>query len=209
MFAPQAFRGAQTGGPRLPAEEIVMKTIVVVTQNKIIAQAIAECVRTVVLEIDADPAIVLPASSINEVLDILSRRSIDVLLIDQRLGEMSGEGLIRWLGKGLAGTVTILLTSDPQVLAEPWKFVSHDINDVLSRPIERALLKRTLQRWLVGPFVQGPFGEAFEPSDWCSEASQGRSRKPNRPTRFTANPRPSPPVVPEPRPLAIGRKRIL
>lgn len=156
-----------------------MKTIVVVTQNKVIAQAIAECVRAVLSEINADPAIVLPASSIDDVLDILSRRRIEMLLIDQHLGQMSGEGLVRWLGKGLARTVTILLTSDPQVLAEPWKFVGPDINDVLSRPIERTLLKRTLQRWLQGPFAQGPFGETFEP-DYCSpEAPQGVPRRPS------------------------------
>jgi DNA-binding NtrC family response regulator len=90
----------------------------------------------------------LPACSVDNVLDILAKGPIHVLMTDERLAGMTGTGLIRWLEKLLIGTSTILLTSDPRILAEPWKFGGPEFNEVLSKPLQRDSLKRTLHRWL-------------------------------------------------------------
>lgn len=133
-----------------------MKIIVVVTQDKLIAQALAEVVKTALAEVYPDPAQVLPTSSLDDVLDILGKERIDMLMIDHHLAEMSGIGLVRWLDKALVGAVKILLTSDSRLLAEPWKFVGPEINDVLPRPLERRTLNRVLQRWLGKPLGRAP-----------------------------------------------------
>ncbi len=133
-----------------------MKTIVVITQDKRIAQALADFVKTALADMYLDPAKVLPASSLDDVLDILSKERIDMLMTDHHLADMSGVGLVRWLDKALVGVVKILLTSDSRLLAEPWKFVGPEINDVLPRPLERNTLNRGLRRWLGNPVGRAP-----------------------------------------------------
>lgn len=129
-----------------------MKIIVVVTQDKAIAHALTEVVTTALADVYPGPAKVLPASSLDDVLDILSKERIDLLMTEHHLADMSGPGLVRWLDTALVGTVKILLTSDARLLAEPWKFLGPEINDVLPRPLERNALNRALQRWLGNPF---------------------------------------------------------
>jgi DNA-binding NtrC family response regulator len=125
-----------------------MKTIVVVAENRDAAQSRCELVRAALSKVGCRPANVLPACSVDGVLDILAKRPIDVLITEDRLAAITGAGLIRWLEKLLAGTTKVLLTSDPMVLAEPWKFAGPEFNEVLPKPLERELLTRALQRWL-------------------------------------------------------------
>jgi DNA-binding NtrC family response regulator len=125
-----------------------MKTIVVVAENGHTAEVRCELVRAVLSEVYSHPAQVLPACSVDDVLDILANGPIDVLITEDRLTGITGTGLIRWLDKALIGTTKVLLTCDPRVLAEPWKFAGPEINEVLPKPLERDSLKRTLQRWL-------------------------------------------------------------
>ena len=127
-----------------------MKTIVVVAEDDHIARALSEFVRTVLSEVCREQVQVLSASSADEVLNILGRERIDLLMTDDRLPDMTGLELIRWLGPGLFGAVKILLTNDSRLLADPWKFVGSEINAVMARPLGRAPLRLALQRWL-GP----------------------------------------------------------
>lgn len=135
-----------------------MKTIVVVAEDDHIARALSEFVRTVLSEVCREQAQVLPASSADEVLNIVGRERIDLLMTDDRLPDMTGLELVRWLGPGLFGAVKILLTNDSRLLADPWKFVGSEINAVMARPLGREPLRLALQRWLGAPFdsVGGP-----------------------------------------------------
>lgn len=125
-----------------------MKTIVVVTENEHTAEVRCELVRAVLSEVYSHPAQVLPACSVDDVLDILAKGPIDVLITEDQLTGITGTGLIRWLEKVLVGTTKILLINDPRILAEPWKFAGPEIDEVLPKPLERDSLKRTLLRWL-------------------------------------------------------------
>jgi len=125
-----------------------MKTIVVVAENEHTAEVRCELVRAVLSEVYSGPAQVLPACSVDDVLDILANGPIDMLIAEDLVSGVTGPGLIRWLEKVLVRTTKILLTSDPRILAEPWKFAGPEINEVLPKPLERDSLKRTLLRWL-------------------------------------------------------------
>jgi CheY-like chemotaxis protein len=125
-----------------------MKTIVVITAEPHLAKALAEFVATVLSEMHPPPAQVLPACSVDDVLDILANTRIDILMVDHHLGGMAGLELVRWLGTGLINTTKILLTHDSRLLAEPWRFAGPDINAVLPKPLGRTSLRVTLQRWL-------------------------------------------------------------
>ena len=125
-----------------------MKTIVVVTAEPHLAKALAEFVATVLSEMHPHPAQVLPACSVDDVLDILANTRIDILMVDHHLAGMAGLELVRWLGTGLINTTKILLTHDSRLLAEPWRFAGPDINAVLPRPLGRKSLRVALQRWL-------------------------------------------------------------
>ncbi len=135
-----------------------MKTIVVVAENNDTVQARCELVREVLAEACSRPVQVLPACSVDGVLDILAKGPIDMLIVEDRMPAITGTALIRWLEKLLIGTTKVLLTSDPLVLAEPWKFAGPDVNEVLPKPLERASLARALQRWFGRPatFVATP-----------------------------------------------------
>jgi CheY-like chemotaxis protein len=125
-----------------------MKTIVVVAQDDHTAQVRCLEVRTVLSSGLCCPVQVLPACSVDGVLDILAKGPIDMLIVDDRLTGITGTGLIRWIEKLLIRTTKVLLTSDPRILAEPWKYAGPEINEVLPKPLERDSLKRMLQRWL-------------------------------------------------------------
>lgn len=125
-----------------------MKTIVVVTAEQHLAKALAEFVATVLSEMHPHPAQVLPACSVDDVLDILANTRIDILMVDHHLAGMAGLELVRWLGTGLINTTKILLTHDSRLLAEPWRLAGPDINAVLPKPLGRTSLRVTLQRWL-------------------------------------------------------------
>lgn len=125
-----------------------MKTIVVVAKDRDTAQSRCELVRAALSTVGFRPANVLHAGSVDGVLDILARGPIDVLITEDRLDAITGAGLVRWLEKLLTGTTRVLLTSDPVVLAEPWKFAGPEFNEVLPKPLERDSLTRALQRWL-------------------------------------------------------------
>ncbi len=135
-----------------------MNTILVVAENNDTVQARCELVRKVLAEECSRPAKVLSACSVDGVLDILAKGPIDMLIVEDRLTAITGTGLIRWLEKLLIGTTRVLLTSDPIVLAEPWKFAGPDVNEVLPKPLERESLMRALQRWFGRPttFVATP-----------------------------------------------------
>ncbi len=128
-----------------------MKTIVVVSRDDHIARALSELVGTVLTELSPEPVSVHAACSPDDVLDTLSRARIDVLITEHHLAGMTGLDLVRWLSPGLGGAVTILLTSDSRMLADPWKFAGPEINHVLARPLGREPLKRALQHWLGSP----------------------------------------------------------
>lgn len=128
-----------------------MRTIVVVAENNDTVQARCELVRDVLAEGCLGPARVLPACSVDGVLDILAKGPIEILIVEDRMTVITGTALIRWLDRLLTGTTKILLTSDPLVLAEPWKFADPDVNEVLRTPLDRASLTRVLQRWLGRP----------------------------------------------------------
>src|SRR5574341_1075858 len=132
-------RGPRRGG---------MKTIMVVSRDDHIARALCELVRTVLTEVSLEPVAVRAACSPDEVLDTLSRNRIDVLITEHYLAGMTGLDLVRWLSPGLGGALTILLTSDTRLLADPWTFAGSDFNHVLARPLGREPLKRALQHWL-------------------------------------------------------------
>jgi CheY-like chemotaxis protein len=108
-------------------------------------------VRAVLAEGCARPATVLPACSVDGVLDILAKGPIDMLIVEDRMSGITGMGLLRWLEKLLIGTTKILLTNDLRILTEPWKFAGPEVNEVLSKPLERESLKRALQRSLGRP----------------------------------------------------------
>jgi hypothetical protein len=137
-----------------------MRTIVVVAENNETVRARCELVRGVLAEGCPGPVRVLPACSVDGVLDILANGPIEILIVEDRMTVITGTALIRWLDKLLAGTTKILLTSDPLVLAEPWKFADPDVNEVLRTPLDRASLTRVLQRWL------GPASLAAAPGVW-------------------------------------------
>ncbi len=82
-----------------------MITIVVVAGDDHIVRALAEFVKTVLSEVSRDEARVLPAASADEVLSILGREPIDLLMTDDRLPDMTGLELVRWLRPGLVGAV--------------------------------------------------------------------------------------------------------
>jgi CheY-like chemotaxis protein len=124
-----------------------MKTIVVLTKDEHIVRAMCEFVRTVLPEVCEPPVQVLPACSADDLLDILAKQSIDLLMIDHLLPDMTGLDLIRWLGTALRGTVKILLTNDSRVLADPWNYLGTEVNSVLARPLGREPLKRVLKTW--------------------------------------------------------------
>jgi CheY-like chemotaxis protein len=124
-----------------------MITIVVVAGDDHV-RALAEFVKTVLSEVSRDQAQVLPAGSADEVLNILGREHIDLLMTDDRLPDMTGLELVRWLRPGLVGAVKILLTNDSRLLADPWKFAGAEINAVLARPLGREPLRLALNRWL-------------------------------------------------------------
>ena len=128
-----------------------MKTIVVVAGDDHIVRALSEFVKTVLSEVSQDQAQVIPAASADEVLNILGRERIDLLMTDDRLPDMTGLELVRWLRPGLVGAVKILLTNDSRLLADPWKFAGAEINAVLARPLGREPLRLALQRWLGTP----------------------------------------------------------
>lgn len=125
-----------------------MKTIMVVSRDDHIGSALAEFVKTVLAEVSPSPIAVRSACSPDEVLDVLSRHSIDVLITEHHLAGMTGFDLVRWLSPGLGGTVTILLTNDSRLLADPWKFAGSEFNHVLARPLGRESLNRALRHWL-------------------------------------------------------------
>lgn len=128
-----------------------MRTIVVVAENHDTVRARCELVRDVVAEGFSGPVTVLPACSVDGVLDILAKGPIEILIVEDRMTVITGTALIRWLDTLLTGTTKILLTSDPLVLAEPWQFADPDVNEVLRTPLDRASLTRVLQRWLARP----------------------------------------------------------
>jgi CheY-like chemotaxis protein len=128
-----------------------MKTIMVVSRDDHIASALAEFVKTVLAEMSPSSIAVRSACSPDEVLDALSRHSIDMLITEHHLAGMTGLDLVRWLSPGLGGTITILLTNDSRLLADPWKFAGSEFNHVLAKPLGRDPLKRLLQHWLVAP----------------------------------------------------------
>jgi hypothetical protein len=134
-----------------------MKTIVVVAENEHAALVRCELVRSVLSEGSSYQAQVWPACWMADVLDILEKGAIDVLIVGDRASGISGLGLVRWLEELLIGTTKILVTSDPVVLAEPWKFAGPEINEVLPEPLQRDALARTLQRWLGWPAASGAF----------------------------------------------------
>ncbi len=125
-----------------------MKTIMVVSRDDHVARALSEFVKTVLTEVSAVPVAVQSACSPDEVLDTLSRNRIDMLITEHYLAGMTGLDLVRWLSPGLGGAVTILLTSDSRLLADPWPFAGSDFNHVLARPLGREPLKRVLQHWV-------------------------------------------------------------
>lgn len=125
-----------------------MMSIVVVAENEQVAQARCELVRSVLFEGCPPPVQVLPACSVDDVLDILVKGRIDVLITDERLRGLTGAGLVRWLERLLTGTTTILLTSDPRILAEPWRFAVPEFNEVLAKPLQRDAVKASLHLWL-------------------------------------------------------------
>lgn len=135
-----------------------MKTIVIVAENDHTAQTRCELVRAVLTEGGSRPVQVLRACSVDGVLDILAKGPIDILIVEDRLIGITGTGLVRWLEKLLTGTTKVLLTTDPMVLAEPWKFAGPEFNEVLPKPLERESLKRALLRWFgrSGAFVSPP-----------------------------------------------------
>lgn len=125
-----------------------MNTILIVTQERHIAQAMADLIQVVAAEVRSDRSRVFPACSPDEVLQVFAMCPVDILIVDHRLAGMTGIELIRWLGNGLTGTVKILLTDDSRMLADPWTFAGPHVNGVLARPLGRAALKQTLDRWL-------------------------------------------------------------
>lgn len=125
-----------------------MNTIVVVTQEAHIAQAMGDLITEVAAETGSDVVQVLPACSADDVLTILARGPIEMLIVDHHLAGTTGLDLIRWLGSGLTNTAKILLTDDSRLLADPWTFAGPSVNAVLSRPLGRHALKLTLERWL-------------------------------------------------------------
>ena len=124
-----------------------MTAIVVVTHEAHVAKAMVELVGTVAAEVTSDAPQVLPACSPDDVLNILAHEPIGMLIVDCRLGDMTGIDLIRWLRPGLTATTKILLTDDSRVLADPWTFGGSDINGVLPRPLGRQSLKHALERY--------------------------------------------------------------
>ena len=146
-----------------------MSTIVIVTQQAHIAQAMAELISIVAAEVQRDPTHVLPACTADDVLTILAKEPIDILIVDHHLAGTTGLDLIRWLDKGLVNTTTILLTEDSRILSDPWTFAGPEINAVLPRPLGRHALKLALERWLKpssgrNPRPQGHTGRRAEAS---------------------------------------------
>jgi DNA-binding response OmpR family regulator len=125
-----------------------MTTIVIVTQEAHIAQAMAELISTVAAEIQPDPTRVLPVCSPDDVLNILAKGPIDILFVDHHLADTTGFDLVRWLAAGLTNTTKILLTDDSRILADPWTFLGREFNAVLARPLGRRSLRLTLECWL-------------------------------------------------------------
>jgi hypothetical protein len=123
-----------------------MKTIVVITAEPHLAKALAEFVATVLSEMHPPPAQVLPACSVDDVLDILANTRIDILMVDH-LGRMAGLEV----GPVARNRVDQHHEDSPHPTpdsAEPWRFAGPDINAVLPKPLGRTSLRVTLQRWL-------------------------------------------------------------
>lgn len=125
-----------------------MTTIVVVTQEAHIAQAMAEFIGTIADEVQRAPTRVLAACTPDDVLNILAKGPIDILIVEHHLAGTTGFELVRWLEAGLTKSTRILLTDDSRILADPWTFLGSEFNAVLPRPLGRESLRPTLERWL-------------------------------------------------------------
>jgi CheY-like chemotaxis protein len=155
-----------------------MNTILVVAENNDTVQVRCELVREVLSAGGSRTVQVLPACSVDGVLDILAKGPIDMLIVEDRMTAITGTGLIRWLDTLLIGTTRILLTSDPLVLAEPWKFAGPDVNEVLPKPLERESLTRALHRWFGQPtaFVATPGASFAHGATWVVSRGDASTR---------------------------------
>lgn len=123
-----------------------MKTILIVDNVVTTLIALKELLERLLDEMDLS-AEILMASSGPEGFGLITTQTVDILIIDYQMTEISGLQLIKALHEPI-GMVKILMTSQRLQVVDRFKVAEEGIDAILEKPVDEKQLRLILQRYV-------------------------------------------------------------